>query len=107
MKRLILLFSVILAVSAYCGNKTLKDKTYIYWDDSTETIQYNSYRVYVKMTDTSNQNVFGGVYLYDTNGKCVGDKNLFIPAGEMSGYVDFEGLSNGIRYRIKVKINNE
>lgn len=107
MKRILLILSVILAFSAFAGQKNLKDGTSVYWDDSTTTINYNSYRVTVHLTKATNQNVFGSVILYDCNGKRAGDKNLFISAGEKSANVDFDGLNNGVRYQIQVTINNQ
>lgn len=108
MKKIIIFIVVSCAVIAYAGNKQLKDGTLIFWDDTTEVIQYNSYRVEVRLYEPSAQNVFGSVTLEDrVSGKVYrGDNNLFISAGEKRGYVDFSGLKNGYRYSVRVKINN-
>lgn len=108
MRKILILVVILCSLIAYAGNKTLKDGTLVFWSETTKVIQYNSYRVYVTLDKPSSQNVFGSVTLIDRlSGKAIsGDNNLFIPAGETRGYVDFSGLENGYSYNISVKINN-
>ncbi len=104
MKKIILTLLVLFSISAYAGQKKLNNGSVAFWDDVTEVIQYNSYRVNITLTDKCDFDVWGTVYLKGTYGEK--QANFIIPAGSTQGYADFEGLKNDTRYRISVSIRN-
>lgn len=100
MKKILIILSMLIALNVYAGSKKLRNGAVAMWQDQTEVIQYNSYRVVISLSDKCDYNVYGSVSLGGQS------KNFFIHAGETSGYVDFGGLENGRRYSVSVQINN-
>lgn len=106
MRNLILFLTMLIPLFSFAGEERLNDgKTVVYWDDCTTTIRYNSYRVYINLTDTYEKNVWGYVELIGCNETV--PKNFMIRAGERNTYVDFDDLSNDITYRIKVTVKGK
>ena len=85
---------------SFADAKKLSDGNIIMWDSETTRIQYESYRVEIKLYQTSEFNVWGTVSL---DGQT---KNFLIYAGETSTYVDFENLTNGKFYQISVNVHD-
>ena len=106
MRKLLLFMAMVFALCADAATIRLADGRTVTCADQTETILYNTYRVTVLIDEAVDYNVWGEVKLM-SQGKTVKSKPLFIPAGQTSCDVDFEGLDNGIRYRIVVKVNNK
>ncbi len=106
MRKLLLFMAMMCASYASADVIKLADGRTVTCADQTETILYNSYRVTVWIDEAVDYNVWGEVKLM-SQGKTVKSKPLFITAGQTSCDVDFEGLNNGIRYRIVVKVNNK
>ena len=101
MKKLIIaLLTISICIAAFAGQKKLSNGAVVFWDDQTELIQYNSYRVEIKLTDKCDFNVWGEVRVGGQS------KPFMISAGEKRGYVDFENLENGRRYSIDVTVKN-
>lgn len=107
MRKFLIFLSVLLPIVSFAGQQTLDDgKTFAYWDDQTSTITYNSYRVDIKLNDTYSNNVWGTVELF-YDGRSAGSKNFMIKAGSKRVDIDFDNLSNDIRYEIKVTIRGK
>lgn len=101
MKRIIIaLLSVLICVVAFAGSKRLPNGESIFWQDQTERIEWNSYRVELSLSGKCDFNVWGEVSLGGQS------KSFMIRAGETKGYVDFENLENGRRYSVSVSVNN-
>ena len=101
MKKIIVtLLSVVVCVAIFAGNYKLPNKELVCWENQTSTIQYNSYRVEVRLTGKCDFNVWGEVTLGNQS------KPFMIRAGETQTNVDFENLDNGRRYSISVKVKN-
>lgn len=107
MRNIFLPILLLIPFVCFAGRETLDDgKTIAFWNDQTETILYNSYRVDVKLTKPYSKNVWGSVALY-YDGKCAERKNFMIRIGEKKVDVDFDNLSNNIRYEIVVTIDGK
>lgn len=107
MRKLLSLFmAVMLALCADAAAIKLADGRTLTYTSQTEPILYNSYRVTVLIDESVDYNVWGEVILM-YQGRTVESKPLFIKAGQTSCDVDFEGLDNGVRYRIVVKVKNK
>lgn len=107
MKKNILFIALLcFSIVTNAGSIRLKNGVSAYWEDFTEVIRYNSYRVEVRLTDFYDENVWGDVALISSNGDVI-HGNLFIRAGELKGYVDFEGLNNNARYSVRIRLNND
>lgn len=106
MRKLLLFMAMACALCINAGTISLPDGRTLSYDSQTETVLYNSYRVTVLIDESVNYNVWGEVKLM-SQGKTVSSKPLFISAGQTSCDVAFDGLENGIRYRIVVKVNNK
>lgn len=101
MKRIIAVLMIVsVCMLAFAGQKGLPNGAIAFWEDQTKVIEYNSYRVEVKLSKKCEFNVYGSVTVGGQS------KNLFINAGETIGYVDFENLDNGRRYPVSVVIRN-
>lgn len=101
MKKIIIaLLSVLICVAAFAGTKKLSNGEVLFWDDQTEVVNYNCYRVDLSLTGVCDFNVWGEVTLGGQS------KSFMIRAGETKGYVDFENLENGRRYSVSVRVNN-
>ena len=96
-----ILFAIFLSVTLLAGSMKLSDGNVIMWQSETTRIQYESYRVEIKLYQTSEFNVWGTVTLGDQT------KNFLIYAGETSTFVNFENLTNGRFYQITIKVNNK
>ncbi len=107
MKRLIYILIILNAVAAFAGVKSLSGGQIVFWEDKTEVIKYNTYRVEVRLNEPSKENIIGSVTLDCFGSVYHPDNNLFIPAGELKGYVDFSNLENGYRYNVRVVIRNK
>lgn len=106
MRFLLSIISLVCALSISAGMIKIGNDNALTWDDQTESIQYNNYRVVVRLNKAVNYNVWGEVTL-TYQGRTIQTKPLFISAGETSGHAGFENLDNGRRYTIVVKINNK
>lgn len=106
MRKFLLCLAAAFALCAQSAVIKLADGRLLTYDSQTETVQYNSYRVTVLIDESVDYNVWGEVILR-SQGKTIKSKPLFISAGQTSCDVDFEGLDNGIRYSVVVKVNNK
>lgn len=99
MKKIIVILFLLVAFNVYAGQKRLANGVVAMWQDTTQPILYNSYRVTVSLSERCNYDIYGTVYLGNQS------KSFSIPAGSKSGFADFENLDNGRRYSISVSIN--
>lgn len=107
MKLLLLSLLLLCSLSCPAARTTLSDgRTSAYWDDRTAPVAYEGYRVQIKLTDSYQKNVWGTVSLMADN-KCVASKNFMINAGDTGCYVDFDNLTDGTTYDIKVDIRGK
>lgn len=101
MKKIIAVFmTVFVCMLAFAGQKSFPNGAIAFWEDQTSVIEYNSYRVEVRLSEKCDFNVWGSVTVGGQS------KPLFIDAGKTMGYVDFENLDNGRRYSVSVVIRN-
>ena len=107
MKKILSILLLFSALIAFAGTKKLSDGTLVFWSDKTEVVKHGCYRVEVKLAEPAKQNIIGSVTLEGFGNVYPPDNNLFIPAGEMKGYVDFSNLYNGYRYNVRVTIKNK
>ncbi|MBD5296587.1 MAG: hypothetical protein K2G08_09950 [Paramuribaculum sp.] len=107
MKKILSILLLFSALIAFAGTKKLSDGTIVFWPEKTEVVKYGCCRVEVKLTEPSSQNILGSVKLECFGKTFMPDNNLFIPAGEMKGYVDFSNLDDGCSYKIRVTLKNQ
>lgn len=99
MKKIIAVFVAIsVCMQVFAGQKNLPNGATAFWEDQTSIIEYNNYRVEVRLSKKCDFSVYGSVTVGGQS------KNLFIDAGKTMGYVDFENLQNGRRYSVSVTI---
>ena len=107
MRNILLFLTLMTSIVCFAGEETLNDgKTIVYWKDTTQPVAYNSYSVDVRLSNPYSKNVWGSVALYH-DGYCVESKNFMIKIGEKRTDVDFENLSNNIRYEVIVTVDGK
>ena len=86
-------------VLGFAGSKKITKDVYVFWPDQTETIEYNSYSVVIRVSNPVDFNITGTLY-------CNGEtKPIFIEAGKLEKRINLDNLDNGRRYGITVKLN--